>query len=81
MFVYVACCFDVQVLDHLKGRTIEINAPEGLQPSGLKIVCILNPLTRPAQRISQVWAAPTAPYVASWLSIVDDNEEMLVQCL
>lgn len=47
----------LQVMTVLKGRTIEIGTPlEGADTSAspIHIVCILNPLTRPAQRISQV---------------------------
>ncbi len=45
-----------QVLGYMRGQMVEVTPPEGVQPSGLHIVCILNPLTRPAQRISQASA-------------------------
>lgn len=44
----------MQVMGALRGGTVDIGPPAGTSPSGLHIVCILNPLTRPAQRISQV---------------------------
>ncbi len=47
-------CVCTQVLAFMRGRSIEISPAEGTDPSGLHIVCVINPLTRPAQRISQV---------------------------
>lgn len=43
-----------QALSSLKGAMIQAGPPPGSSPSGLHITCILDPLTRTAQRTSQV---------------------------
>mmetsp|Transcript_15299 Transcript_15299/g.41363 ORF Transcript_15299/g.41363 Transcript_15299/m.41363 type:complete len:1550 (+) Transcript_15299:445-5094(+) len=70
----------LQVLSSLKAGFVEAGPKPGTSPSGLHIVCVLDPLTRAAQRMSQVLGAfrdsALAPSISLLLNPLRDMSDM-----